>query len=35
MADPSMARPNFEQRRIVRVDVREHSLHRAAATTGE
>lgn len=35
LADPPMARPNLEQRRIVRIDVRENPLHRAAAPTRE
>jgi hypothetical protein len=35
VANPSVARPNLEQRRIVRVDIRENPLHRAAPPTRE
>jgi hypothetical protein len=35
LADAPMARPNLEQRRIVRIDVRENPLHRAATPARE
>jgi hypothetical protein len=35
LADPSMASPDFEQRRIVRIDIRKNPLHRAAPPARE